>query len=90
MARKIRKNFNFYVDGKGYAGARFGSVIYPINVDKVAHVVTDAGLRGRQLRLHPVHTASSAGDKRAATAGYDSVNGTFSIPPRTAVVFVED
>jgi phage tail tube protein FII len=21
MARKIRKNFNFYVDGKGYAGS---------------------------------------------------------------------
>ncbi len=53
-------------------------------------MVTDTGLRGRQLRLHPVHTAADAGDKRAATAGYDSVNGTFSIPPRTAVVFVEE
>lgn len=78
------------IDGKGYAGARFGSLTYLINVDKVAHVITDAGLRGRQLHLHPVHTAANAGDKRAATAGYDSANGTFSIPPRTAVVFVED
>jgi len=78
------------IDGKGYAGARFAGLTYLINVDKVAHVVSDAGLRGRQLRLHPVHTAPSAGDKRAATAGYDSANGTFSIPPRTAVVFVEE
>ena len=78
------------IDGKGYAGARFTGLTYLINVDKVAHVVSDAGLRGKQLRLHPVHTAAGAGDKRAATAGYDSASGTFSIPPRTAVVFVEE
>ena len=42
------------------------------------------------MPLHPVHTASGAGDKRAASAGYDSRNGSFSIPARTAVVFVED
>jgi len=78
------------IDGKGYAGARFAGLTYLINVDKVAHVVSDAGLRGRQLRLHPVHAAAGAGDKRAASAGYDSGNGTFSIPPRTAVVFVEE
>jgi hypothetical protein len=42
------------------------------------------------MRLHPVHTAPHAADKRAASAGYDSANGTYSIPARTAVVFVED
>ncbi|MFL6658258.1 MAG: alpha-1,6-glucosidase domain-containing protein [Massilia sp.] len=75
------------IDGKGYAGARFGAVTYLINVDKVGHSVV--GEKGLTLRLHPVHLAASAADKRAATATYDSVTGSFTIPPRTAVVFVE-
>ncbi len=44
----------------------------------------------RTLRLHPVHGAAAAGDKRAAEARFDAATGGFSIPPRTAVVFVED
>jgi pullulanase len=46
--------------------------------------------RGKKLRLHPVHGAAAAGDKRAAQARFDAATGAFSIPPRTAVVFVED
>jgi hypothetical protein len=42
------------------------------------------------MRLHPVHTAQEAADKRAVEAGFDSATGAFSIPPRTAVGFVED
>ena len=77
------------LDGKGYAGAAFKGVSYFINVDKVAHSVTIADARGKALRLHPVHAAARAADKRAATARYDSAAGTFTIPARTAVVFVE-
>ena len=77
------------MDGKGYAGAGFRSVSYFINVDKVAHSVTIAESRGKALRLHPVHTVAQAADKRAAGATYDSAAGTFTIPARTAVVFVE-
>jgi hypothetical protein len=29
-------------------------------------------------------------DKRATQATFDGASGSFSIPPRTAVVFVED
>ena len=76
-----------HIDGQGYAGARFKEVDYLINVDKVAHSV--AGTKGKQLRLHPVHLGAGAADKRAATAVYDSATGMFTIPPRTAVVFVE-
>jgi pullulanase len=76
-----------HVDGKGYAGAGFAAVDYLINVDLVAHSV--AGAKGRTLRLHPVHTATDAADKRAAQASYDSATGMFTIPARTAVVFVE-
>jgi pullulanase/glycogen debranching enzyme len=79
-----------HLDGRGLAGAGFAGMRYFINVDKVAHVVSDEAARGRQLTLHPVHTAPSAGDKRAAQARFDAASGAFSIPPRTAVVFVEN
>ncbi|MEJ7806574.1 MAG: alpha-1,6-glucosidase domain-containing protein [Telluria sp.] len=41
------------------------------------------------MRLHPVHAAPSAADKRAASAAYDRATGMLNVPPRTAVVFVE-
>jgi pullulanase/glycogen debranching enzyme len=78
-----------HLDGHGYPGAGFEGISYVVNVDKVAHVVTDPLARGKRMRLHPVHLAPGAADKRAATATFDSKAGTFSIPPRTAVVFVE-
>ncbi|WP_312511987.1 alpha-1,6-glucosidase domain-containing protein [Massilia sp.] len=78
------------IDGRGYPGARFGSLTYLVNVDKAARTVKEETLRGKRLRLHPVHTAKSAADKRAAQARYDSASGTFTIPARTAVVFVAD
>ncbi len=77
------------IDGNGYAGAVFRSVSYFVNVDKVAHSVTVAAAKGKRLRLHPVHAAAGAADQRAATARHDSASGTFTIPARTAVVFVE-
>jgi hypothetical protein len=78
-----------HLDGHGYEGAGFGGISYFVNVDKVAHVVTDEQARGKRMRLHPVHLAKGAADKRAPTAAFNSVTGAFSIPPRTAVVFVE-
>jgi pullulanase/glycogen debranching enzyme len=79
-----------HLDGRNYPGAGFASIRYFVNVDKIAHAVTDNAARGRHLRLHPVLTAAGAGDKRAAQASFDSTSGNFSIPPRTALVFVED
>jgi pullulanase-type alpha-1,6-glucosidase len=78
-----------HLDGHGYPGARFEGISYFINVDKVAHVIVDPQASGKRMKLNPVHTASGSADKRAAAAGYDSFTGTYSIPPRTAVVFVE-
>lgn len=77
------------LDGKDYPGAGFDVVDYFINVDKVAHVIVDPQARGKKMHLHPVHTADGAADKRAASASFDITTGRFSIPPRTAVVFVE-
>ena len=77
------------LDGSGgYDGANFQEVTYFINVDKVAHPIAIPALAARAFVLHPVHLAAGAADTRAAQATYDASTGTFTIPPRTAVVFV--
>ncbi|WP_229507737.1 alpha-1,6-glucosidase domain-containing protein [Massilia sp. Dwa41.01b] len=79
-----------HLDGRGYPGAGFAGLRYFINVDKTAHVVSDPQAVGKRLRLHPVHRASTAADKRAVDAAFDSGTGGFRIPARTAVVFIEE
>jgi pullulanase/glycogen debranching enzyme len=74
-----------HLDGHGYPGARFKDVCYLINVDKVAHILTIDAEKAMHYRLHPAHRA----DARVRSASYDSSTGAFSIPARTAVVFVE-
>ena len=76
------------VDGSGYAGANFQELTYFINVDKQAHPITIPALAARAFVLHPVHLATGAADTRATQATYDGATGTFTIPARTAVVFV--
>jgi pullulanase/glycogen debranching enzyme len=78
-----------HLDGQGYPGANFAGISYFINVDKVGHTVTDPQAAGKAMRLHPVFLAPGVADKRAAQASFDPATGSFSIPPRTAVVFVE-
>jgi pullulanase/glycogen debranching enzyme len=78
-----------WIDGKGYPGARFTGLGYLVNVDKGAHTIKNEALRGKRLRLHPVQSATGAADKRALEARFDSASGTFTVPARTAVVFVE-
>ena len=77
------------IDGAGYAGAGFKAVNYFINVDKVAQSLAIAPEQATRMRLHAVHAAPGAADKRAAATAYDRATGMLNIPPRTAVVFVE-
>ncbi len=78
-----------HLDGTGYPGAAFDEIVYLVNVDKVAHDIAVAELRGRPYRLHPVHRAAGAADPRAALeARYEPASGLFTVPARTAVVFV--
>jgi pullulanase/glycogen debranching enzyme len=79
-----------HLDGRGQAGAGFAGITYFINVDKVGHTVTDPDAIGKRLHLHPVFLSEHAADKRATQATFDGATGAFSVPPRTAVVFVED
>lgn len=73
------------IDGDGYPGAGFARLTYFINVDKVAHTLAAPSERGRHYRLHPAQQA----DRRVRQARFDGGSGSFTIPPRTAVVFVE-
>ncbi len=77
-----------HLDGRNYSGAGFRDVLYFVNVDKVGQTLTIPEEAGKQYRLHPVHTAYDAADRRAGSATYDSASGRFTLPPRTAVVFV--
>jgi hypothetical protein len=75
-----------HVDGAGYAGANFGELAYFINTGLTSETVTVAALAGKAFELHPVHATGT--DRRAASATYTAGTGAFTIPARTAVVFV--
>jgi hypothetical protein len=50
--------------------------------------VSDASLAGKTFVLHPVHRATGAADMRAREAVWEAAAGSFTVPARTAVVFV--
>ena len=78
-----------HLDGSGYAGAGFKELMYLVNVDKVAKNVAVDAEKAKAYRLHPVHASAQAADKRAANdSSYDAASGRFTVPPRTAVVYV--
>ena len=77
-----------HLDGRGYAGAGFRELLYFVNVDTVAQSLTLPDDAGKPWRLHPVHLASDAADRRAREATVETATGRFVLPPRTAVVFV--
>jgi pullulanase len=77
-----------HLEGRGYQHAKYKTVTVLFNVDKAARQVTIAELRQRKLAVHPVH-AGSTSDTLARSATHDPASGTFTIPPRTTVVFVE-
>jgi pullulanase len=71
-----------------YPGAKYKSVVVLFNVDKVAKTLNIPAMQGKSLVVHPVQMASTA-DPVARTATFSSSTGTFMIPPRTTVVFVQ-
>jgi pullulanase/glycogen debranching enzyme len=78
-----------HLQGDGYPGARFGEILYLVNVDLEPHALRFDSERGKRFVLHPVHRAPGSADRRAAEqAGYDPETGLFMVPARTAVVFV--
>jgi len=77
-----------HVDGQGYPGAGFSRLAYLINTDTVAHRVPAPELAGQPWTLHPVLAATGAADRRASQAAWDAASASFTVPARSAVVFV--
>ncbi len=78
-----------HLQGQGYPGAGFDEVLYLVNVDIEPHVLQLESERGKRYVLHPAHRAPAAADRRATEAArYDPETGRFTVPARTAVVFV--
>lgn len=77
------------LDGAGLADAGFGEVLYFINAAPEAQTLVLPELRGIAYTLHPVHLADDAADARPREqASYDASSATFTIPARTAMVYV--
>jgi pullulanase/glycogen debranching enzyme len=80
-----------HLDGEGLAGAGFGALAYLINTGTAPSDVAMPIARGRAFRLHPVQAAQTAADPRPRQqARFDPAQGVFTVPARTAVVFVAD
>lgn len=78
------------LDGTGRADARFGELLYFVNAATTEQALTLPGSRGAPWRLHQVHLKPGAADTRPLRAArFDPPSGVFTIPPRSAVVFVQ-
>ena len=77
------------IDGKNYQHAKYKSVTVLVNVDKVARQVTIPELKWRKFDVHKVQRKSTS-DLVAKNGHYNGSGGTFSVPPRSTVVFVEN
>ena len=78
------------LNGQGLPGANFEEIVVLINADAKAQTVTVPELAGRRYAPHPVHRTTGAADARAANTTYTPASGAFSVPARTAVVFVAE
>ncbi|WP_233263109.1 alpha-1,6-glucosidase domain-containing protein [Cognatiluteimonas profundi] len=77
-----------HLDGRGYPGAGFSDILYLVNVSPGAQVLALPDEARKPYVLHPVQRAPDAADRRPLQASVDAATGRFSIPARTAVVYV--
>ncbi len=77
-----------HIDGHRFDGAAFGEVIYLANVSPEPQTVRLESQRHKEFVLHPVLRNPAAADKRALQASYSEQTGDFTVPARTAVVYV--
>ncbi|MGQ0798780.1 MAG: alpha-1,6-glucosidase domain-containing protein [Pseudomarimonas sp.] len=78
-----------HLNGVGYPGAGFSELLYFINVDPDARTMVLPSEAGKAYRLHPVQRSKYAADSRPLReATYDAATGTFTLPARSALVFV--
>ncbi|XHS78940.1 alpha-1,6-glucosidase domain-containing protein [Burkholderiaceae bacterium UC74_6] len=75
------------IDGAGLAGAKFKRVVYAINAADTTLDFGAADAAGQAFALHPIHLTGADGRPREQ-ARFDRATGRFSVPPRTALVWV--
>ena len=75
-----------HLDGAGLADAKYREAIYLINVGTSAQSVSLPAQAGKSYVLHPV--LRDGVDARARQARFEPRDGRFTVPARTAVVFV--
>jgi pullulanase len=71
-----------------YAGAQYKGVVVVFNADKVAKTIAVPELKGRKLQLHKIQRNGS--DEVVKASAFERNSGGFSIPARTAAVFVQN
>jgi pullulanase-type alpha-1,6-glucosidase len=78
------------LDGRGLADARFDRLVYFLNATGTAQQFAWPDEAGAAWQLHPVHRRRGAADRRVAReARFDAAAGVFTLPARSAVVFVQ-
>jgi pullulanase/glycogen debranching enzyme len=70
----------------GHEAEPFALVVVLLNADPAAQTLVVPELSRRRLRLHPLQANSA--DPIVRTARFDRSSGTFTVPGRTAAVFV--
>lgn len=75
-----------HLDGAGMADAGYREAMYLINAGTSAQSATLPAQAGKSYVLHPV--LRDGADARARQARFDPRDGRFTVPARTAVVFV--
>ncbi len=76
-----------HLDGQGRDDAVFEEVLYFLNTGVEGASLALPAHRGKAWRLHPVQASASAADARVRDQARQA-NGVFTIPGRSAVVFV--
>ncbi len=77
-----------HLDGVSYPGAGFKEVLYLLNADAKAQTLELAEEIGKPYVLHPVQRSQEGADPRVREARYQPKRGRFTVPARTAVVYV--
>ena len=76
------------LDGRGHPDAGFEAILYLLNASPESQQLAIPEQRGRRWVLHPVQRAPGAFDPRVRQARWDAATGTFTVPPRTVLVYV--
>ena len=77
-------------DGQGLAGAGFAKLLLLVNTAPTAQTLVPGAQAGRPWVLHPVLASPQAADRATlAQARFDVGSGSFTVPARSVLVYVQ-